>query len=246
MKKKNWLLTIAFAVLSLTIISTCVIGSTYAKFTSGIASGAKVQAAGFLVDGGEVDLSGTFAMVAPGETKATEVTVNYFSQVETVIAASTATITGTGVFDTTDPDGEGQQVSPWVAFLTAYKATSTGTANTNITTSTPLSTVFTISIGSGTGTLAEDFAAAVAAEATSEGSAATLVTGQTTRLNAMGAAETEALEVEVEVNVTWNEVDDVFDTMLGNAIAELLQAQTSVVSYINVSLPLTASQYTGS
>lgn len=101
MKKRNWLMTIAFAVLSLTIVSTMVIGSTYAKFTSQVAGKGTAQAAGFLVAGTIADATAT-SLMAPGEAYEVTVPMTYFSQVLTKISTPGGTnATGTGVFDST-------------------------------------------------------------------------------------------------------------------------------------------------
>lgn len=103
MKKRNWLMTIAFAVLSLTIISTCVIGSTYAKFVSKVGGNGSVNAAGFyLTDGGTLNLASTTAFVGPGNgtAKKENGAVKFFSQEETKITVgqTDSASAGTGVF----------------------------------------------------------------------------------------------------------------------------------------------------
>lgn len=103
MKKRNWLMTIAFAVLSLTIISTCVIGSTYAKFVSKVGGSGSVNAAGFyLTDGGTLNLASTTTFVGPGNGTAEKENgaVKFFSQVETKITVgqTDSASAGTGVF----------------------------------------------------------------------------------------------------------------------------------------------------
>lgn len=103
MKKRNWLMTIAFAVLSLTIISTCVIGSTYAKFVSKVGGNGSVNAAGFyLTDGGTLNLASTTTFVGPGNGTAekTDGAVKFFSQVDTKITVgqTDSASAGTGVF----------------------------------------------------------------------------------------------------------------------------------------------------
>ena len=250
MKKKNWLLTIAFAVLSLTIISTCVIGSTYAKFTTNVEGGAKVQAAGFLVAGSQTNVNVSVGLVAPGVSQHKDATIEYFSQVVTDIsvAQAGATITGTGVLDAVDPDGEGSEVSPWVAMLTAYKATTAGASDAAVTTSTTLADVFTITVGNGTAlTLATDFAAAVATAVSTAG--ITDIAGETfvntgAQLPAMAADADTTVEVTIPVTVTWTSLSNSFDTYLGNRIAELAtDTTTPTPSYITVNLPIVAEQH---
>ncbi len=111
MKKRNWLMTIAFAVLSLTIISTCVIGSTYAKFVSKVGGNGSVNAAGFyLTDGGTLNLASTTTFVGPGNGTAAknDGEVKFFSQVDTKITVgqTDSASAGTGVFayDSSHPE----------------------------------------------------------------------------------------------------------------------------------------------
>ena len=101
MKKRNWLMTIAFAVLSLTIVSTMVIGTTYAKFTSTISNAGTVNAAGFLITGTTVGQDND-VMIAPSESKNVTMTIAYFSQVDTDItsAATMDNSANTGAFST--------------------------------------------------------------------------------------------------------------------------------------------------
>lgn len=90
MKKKNWLLTIAFAVLALTIVSTTVLGGTYAKFVSRVSGGAEAQAAGFKVTaGGTGSIVASAEMIAPEVEISSSSTITYFSQVDTLIAVDT-------------------------------------------------------------------------------------------------------------------------------------------------------------
>ncbi|MBO4570137.1 MAG: hypothetical protein J5689_02865 [Clostridia bacterium] len=234
-KGKNNLLTWVIAIMLLTIISTTAVGFTYAKFVSQISSGGRVQSAGFLITGGSIDVNATVALVAPGETKQTSTSVSYFSQVVTDITAATPTITGTGVFTT----------SNWSSLLTAYKATTAGASDSLVTTSTTLADVFDVTIGNGTSsTLAEDFASAVAAA--SSGS----VTALSSQISAMPANATQSITVPLNVKITWNEISNSFDTFVGNKVAERLQdsniSAAEKVSYINASLPLTATQHTSS
>ncbi|MBQ7452654.1 MAG: hypothetical protein IJS68_00045 [Clostridia bacterium] len=102
MKKRNWLMTIAFAVLSLTIVSTMVIGSTYAMFTSKVAGNSSAEAAGFLI-AGQIDTTAVTTLMAPGEAFYKDITINYFSQVPTKIseAGAASGMEGTGIFKTT-------------------------------------------------------------------------------------------------------------------------------------------------
>ena len=237
MKKKNWLLTIAFAVLSLTIISTCVIGSTYAKFTSNVEGGAKVQAAGFLVSGGTASVGASVGLVAPGVSQHKDATINYFSQVVTEISVAQAgtSISGTGVFTSAN----------WAALLAEYKDATNGIGkdDTNITTSTTLADVFNVTLGSNT--VAEDFAAAVVTAAGTEGITLTTTTsGGHTTITAMPADADTALEVTVPVTVTWVSKGNLFDTFLGNKIAALATDDTTpTASEITVNIPLVAEQY---
>ena len=241
MKKRNWLMTIAFAVLSLTIISTCVIGSTYAKYTSQISTNSGAQAAGFLVTGGNTDVTTADTLIAPGETVEVEATVNYFSQVLTEIGETTAEISGTGIF----------AEDAWAALVADYNAKygTSGTVSTGTDlTHTALTDFITVKIGDGVGTtLAEQFVDAVIA---AKGSSAVTKQG-TNRITAMGKEETTAITVTLAIGVTWKDAveGDAFDTFVGNAIAQNLTAAQygaqKGTSTITVSLPLTATQVIG-
>lgn len=239
MKKRNWLMTIAFAVLSLTIISTCVIGSTYAKFTSQVAGGGKAQAAGFLVAGASTEATVATEMVAPTTTVSAEATINYFSQVDTKIEvtnlseASTG-VTGTGIF------------AVWDAIVTAYNAQAAEgdrVTEANVT----LNKVFTVTLEGQTEgqTLAQAFAAAVAA-ASSGAVTVKTNTADNVVLSAMDKDATDAVQVKFNVQVKWNSISDKFDTFVGNMIAknlkEAVEGATQGKSIIEVSLPITASQ----
>lgn len=242
MKKRNWLMTIAFAVLSLTIISTCVIGSTYAKFTSQVAGGGKAQAAGFLVAGASTEVTVATEMVAPTKAVSAAATINYFSQVDTKIEVTNLSegstgVTGTGIF------------AVWDAIVTAYNdqaAEGDKVQPANVT----LNKVFTVTLESQTEgqTLAQAFAAAVAA-ASSGNSAVTVKTNEADNvvLSAMGKEATDAVQVTFNVQVKWNQISDKFDTFVGNMIAKNLKeaavsGATQGKSIIEVSLPITATQ----
>ena len=242
MKKRNWLMTIAFAVLSLTIISTCVIGSTYAKFTSQVSGGGKAQAAGFLVAGAATEVTVATEMVAPTTAVGAEATINYFSQVETKIEVTNLSegstgVTGSGIF------------AVWDAIVKAYNdqaETADKVEAANVT----LNKVFTVTLEGQTEgqTLAQAFAAAVAA-ASSGDSVVTVKSNDADNvvLSAMGKEATAAVEVKFNVQVKWNSISDKFDTFVGNMIAKNLneaavEGATQGKSIIEVSLPITASQ----
>lgn len=233
MKKRNWLMTIAFAVLSLTIISTCVIGSTYAKFTSQVSGGGKAQAAGFLVAGKEVSADAAVELVAPETTAKSEATIQYFSQVVTEITITgEGDMTGTGVF------------AKWAELVEAYKATDAGNADSAVTTVTALKDVFKVSIDKDESETETDLAIIFAKKvaAASEGK----ITAEGAKLSAMGKDETAAFEVKFNVTVSWTSLSDTFDTFIGNKIYENLTTSQFGAevgkSLINVTLPITASQ----
>ena len=233
MKKRNWLMTIAFAVLSLTIISTCVIGSTYAKFTSQVSGGGKAQAAGFLVAGKEVEAGATVELVAPETTAKSEAKINYFSQVVTEITVTgEGDMTGTGVF------------AKWTELVAAYKETDAGKADTAVTTTTALKDVFKVSIDKDEAETETDLAIIFAKKVAAASGGKVTATGA--QLSAMGKDETTAFEVTFNVTVTWTSLSDTFDTFIGNNIYEnLTTAQFGAEigkSLINVTLPITASQ----
>ena len=230
MKKKNWLLTIAFAVLSLTIISTCVIGSTYAKFTTTVGGNSTAQAAGFLVTGATAN-STADVLLAPG----VEVTVpagitSYFSQVATEITLtnSITSANNTGVF--TDAN--------WALLIAYFNAHVASDADHQV--GAALTVGQLIAMGGTTGTSAGLAAAIYAAGDDHENSntntvwASTYTSGEV--LPAMKATATAALTLSaINVTLTWvspkvgnTETDnDQFDTFVGNCIAKLAMADAA-------------------
>lgn len=260
MKKRNWLMTIAFAVLSLTIISTCVIGSTYAKFTSNVSANAGVKAAGFMVGSTGTDtatIDASTAVTAPGESKMASIGFNYYSQVTTEFTVDGEgtgyKLTGTGVFaDYT------ALLNGFDAWLEAKqdKGEFTGVvANTVKTAKASLNNWFTVTFTSdadgktpieGTG-MNEAFAAAVRAAATAQG--VTLKTEETgNKVGAMPEDATTVLEIKDSfyAKITWvttNSADDnAWDTYVGEKVAAGNTADETSWSGITVALSVTASQ----
>lgn len=260
MKKRNWLMTIAFAVLSLTIISTCVIGSTYAKFTSKVSANAGVKAAGFMVGSTGTDtatIEAATAVTAPGEAKMAPITFNYYSQVTTEFTVDGAgtgyTLTGTGVFADYDALKNG-----FAAWLTAKQAKGefTGVDAKDVTDAkAALTDWFTVTFTSdaegnntiaGTG-MAEAFAAAVRTAAGTAG--VSLVTPETgNKVGAMPKDAQAALEItnSFYAKITWattnSAADNAWDTYVGEKVAEGNTAETAKWSGITVALSVTASQ----
>lgn len=256
MKKKNWLMTIAFAVLALTIVSTCVIGSTYAKFTQQLNSSASVKAAGFLVTAGTQSNIAATEVIEPGETLEVVVPITYFSQVNTNITAE-GTLTGAGVLNST----------AWTALISAYNTAYELTGGNAV--AYTINDIFAVKVSYNTGTdtwatasadLAGTFCDAVVAHAGS--SAVTKAGAQATGwyLTPMAAAETDAITFNLKVTVTWKsdyaaeaEVNR-FDTFVGNYIYNMLHASTGddavlgvttpTATTISLSLPITAEQRT--
>lgn len=262
MKKRNWLMTIAFAVLSLTIISTCVIGSTYAKFTSKVSANAGVKAAGFMVGSTGTDtatIEAATAVTAPGESKMASIGFNYYSQVTTEFTVDGAgtgyTLTGTGVFAEEKYEA---LLNGFNAWLTAKQAKGEFTgvdAETVKTAKATLDDWFTVTFTSdaagqkpigGTG-MNEAFAAAVRAAATAQ--SVTLKTNETgNKVGAMPDNATKALEIKDSfyAKITWattNSADDnAWDTYVGEKVAEGNTAEVTSWSGITVALSVTASQ----
>ena len=229
MKKKNWLLTIAFAVLSLTIISTCVIGSTYAKFTTTVGGNSTAQAAGFLVTGATAN-STADVLLAPG----VEVTVpagitSYFSQVATEITLDSeiTSANNTGVF--TDAN--------WALLIAYFNDHVASDADHHVGSALTVAQVITMggTAGTSAGLAAAIYNAGVTTEPASTVWTETYSSG--TVLPAMKATETAALTLSaINVTLTWTtpkcltntEVDnDEFDTFVGNCIAKLLMADAA-------------------
>ena len=241
MKKRNWLMTIAFAVLSLTIVSTMVIGTTYAKFTSTISGNTTVRAAGFLITGSTASVSDSI-LIAPGKTENVEIALKYFSQVDTVIssAANANNDGNTGVFTSTNWDAI-------VAFYEAHAGTGAGSLyryfgiDAKVAEATQEHPYDGIPGGTAFGTgnepevadlIAVDGDGMVAAflkkisdnnTTTGLGTGALAVkTGGLVK--AMAADATNPLTVALTVPVAWTTHTvggDVFDTLIGNCIAAL-------------------------
>lgn len=242
MKKRNWLMTIAFAVLSLTIISTCVIGSTYAKFVSKVSGSANGQAAGFLF-AGTTTAADAEALIAPNQTDGQDVSVsvNYFSQVKTAISATSATSAAgnTGAFTAANFQAIVDFYNANFALLRSEFSNDVGgTEDTNVTggkailaeTAMTVDKFIKISAAAEEGKdLADAFVAALIAseDAKNAGAngAALSATGKT--IEAMGAGQKKAITVDLKVNVKWvsdANGGDVFDTLVGNAIYALLSS----------------------
>ncbi|MBQ7579452.1 MAG: hypothetical protein IJT25_02860 [Clostridia bacterium] len=276
MKKRNWLMTIAFAVLSLTIVSTMVIGTTYAKFTSTISNAGTVRAAGFLITGSTTGQAAN-VLIAPGESKDITVNIKYFSQVDTEITAAAAgdNTANTGAFSATN----------WAAIKSFF--------NTNYA---ALNTYFGITgegaaTGAMTATNPSDLITVNNTQMLTQFATNAQTAGLTTQtvdshlyIKAMGYNESTAESVTVTVPVTWQTDTtgkDTLDTLIGNCIAALLNvagestnrfanqtvsgtsvtlnygtgldlvltldtAATALPSEISVNAGFTATQYTGS
>ncbi len=224
MKKRNWLMTIAFAVLSLTIISTCVIGSTYAKFVSKVNGSGKAQAAGFLIVAGEAASTSAEenVLMAPGVTAGYKMTINYFSQVVTnikTVEGADNGATGTGVFTA-------ENWKKLVAFYNAHiddiKA-AIGADGAAVDANLEYTSLIQVKNGNGE-TIDKAFVSAVVAK-----NAALAVDGNATQLKAMAADATEAIAVELTVTAKWEsdaKGGDLFDTFIGNCIAAFEQGTT--------------------
>ena len=223
MKKRNWLMTIAFAVLSLTIVSTMVIGTTYAKFVSQVNSTGSAQAAGFLV-AGTVATTQINTIMAPGVTADQTVSLKYFSQVDTQITAlsNDASLAATGVFDETT----------WNALVTFYNSNwqkignalgygvyasgtpdtltlNTGYHGAAVAANLDQTALLTVTAGEGGNTVAQEFIAQVftnnANKTAAYGSTAALKTTTTTNdtIPAMLPAYDSVLTANLDISVAW-------------------------------------------
>jgi len=221
MKKKNWLLTLALGVLSLTIISTCVIGSTYAKYTSTITSSASIQAAGFLVTGGNATVSGGNVMLAPGLSDNAAIgNISYFSQVATTVTVEAVVddAQSTGVFTATN----------WAALVTYYN-THVATTGHEVDSDLAVSDLITIT-NSAANSIADAIFTAGGSTAFGDGTH----TAGTNTLPAMVAGANSAVTASgVSVTFAWTTSADVtndeFDTFVGNVIY-LLANNTTITS----------------
>ena len=248
MKKRNWLMTIAFAVLSLTIISTCVIGSTYAKFVSNVGANAGAKAAGFNVSGGEsstVTINQDTVTIGPAESATSAISFTYFSQVETEFVAADGTgvtITGTGVF----ADFEALKTG-FAEWLTAKQDGGEFTdVEATIADSKTLEDMFEVTFTSDDAgetpiagaSMAEAFAQAVRTAGSLGGTGA--------KVDAMADTATTALTINDSfyAKITWvsthSNDDNAWDTYVGEKVEEQIVAGTW--SGIQVSLAITAQQ----
>lgn len=242
MKKRNWLMTIAFAVLSLTIISTCVIGSTYAKFVSKVGGNGSVQAAGFmLTDGGSLNFTDTKVIGPDGGSGDTTATIKYFSQVATILtfAEDAADAQGTNAFTTanwtalrTFYNENFDAIATYFGYGTAAEGKVDGGPAANGTTLTgaklgdgeALSARGLIKVSSGEGTIRSQFKTALEdahLTVTEEGTAALKVT-------AMDANTAAVVSVTVTSNIKWttltydtSKANNLFDTYVGYIVAQL-------------------------
>ena len=249
MKKRNWLLTIAFAVLSLTVISTCVIGSTYAKFVSNVGASAGVKAAGFNVSstggGSSVTIDADTVLIGPSKSQTTAITFSYYSQVLTEFVAdsgSGVSLTGVGVFANFETLKTG--FSDWLS-AKQDNGEFEGVQATDIESKT-LESMFTVTFTSDAAgntpisgsSMAEAFAAAVRAEGSLGGSG--------TQVEAMASSATTALTIDDSfyAKITWvsthSDIDNAWDTYVGEKIAE--SNASSTWSGVQVSLAITAQQ----
>lgn len=253
MKKRNWLMTIAFAVLSLTIISTCVIGSTYAKFVSKVGGNGSVQAAGFmLTDGGALNFKDT-KVIGPsqgsGDSKAT---IKYFSQVATILtfAEDAEDAEGTNAFTTANwtalrsfYNDNFDAIATYFGYGTAAEGkvdggtTANGTALTGakLGDTEALSARGLIKVSSGEGSIQSQFKTALEA-------AGLTVTedAKALKVSAMTADTKKVVSVEVTSNITWetltydtSKANNLFDTYVGYIIAAL-QDETNLAGNVEV------------
>ena len=229
-------MTIAFAILSLTIVSTMVIGTTYAKFTSTISNAGTVNAAGFLITGTTVGQANN-VMIAPSQSENVTMTIAYFSQVDTDItsAATMDNSANTGAFSTANWSSIKTFFNTNYAALNTYFGIESPNAATGAVTATNPSDLILVNT---TGLLA-NFASAMQT-ASNTASAGLTITNNTTslRISAMDYEASAPLTVSVTVPVTWQTDTtgkDTFDTLIGNCIAALLNPEDGVYGNVTVS-----------
>lgn len=242
MKKRNWLMTIAFAVLSLTIISTCVIGSTYAKFVSKVGGNGSVQAAGFmLTDGGALNFKDTKVIGPDGGSGDTAATIKYYSQVATILtfAEDAEDAEGTNAFTTANWTALRSFYNDNFDAIAAYFGYGTATAEGKVDGGTTangtaltgaklgdteaLSARGLIKVSSGKGTIQSQFKTALAA-------AGLTVTeeAKALKVTAMDANTAAVVSVTVTSNIKWttltydtSKANNLFDTYVGYIVAQL-------------------------
>ena len=228
MKKRNWLMTIAFAILSLTIVSTMVVGTTYAKFTSTISNAGTVNAAGFLITGTTVGQASN-VMIAPSQSEDVTITIAYFSQVDTEItsAATMDNSSNTGAFSTANWSAiKTFFAAHYDALNTYYGITGAGAATGAATAINPSDLILVDQSD-----LLDNFGSAAETAGLTVDDTSGLI------ISAMGYDATAPVELEVVVPVTWQTDTtgkDTFDTLIGNCIAALLNPVAN--TYANVTL----------
>ena len=248
MKKRNWLMTIAFAVLSLTIISTCVIGSTYAKFVSKVGGNGSVQAAGFmLTDGGALNFKDTKVIGPDGGSGDTAATIKYYSQVATILmfAEDAEDAEGTNAFTTANwtalrsfYNDNFDAIATYFGYGTAAEGkvdggtTANGTALTGakLGDTEALSARGLIKVSSGEGTIQSQFKTAL------EGAGLTVTEdGKALKVTAMGADVADVVSVTVTSNIKWttltydtSKASNLFDTYVGYIVAQLQLTENAV------------------
>lgn len=248
MKKRNWLMTIAFAVLSLTIISTCVIGSTYAKFVSKVGGNGSVQAAGFmLTDGGALNFKDTKVIGPDGGSGDTAATIKYYSQVATILtfAEDAEDAEGTNAFTTANwtalrsfYNDNFDAIATYFGYGTAAEGKVDGGTTANGTALTgaklggteALSARGLIKVSSGEGTIQSQFKTALV------GAGLTVTEdGKALKVTAMGADVADVVSVTVTSNIKWttltydtSKANNLFDTYVGYIVAQLQLTENAV------------------
>ncbi|MBQ7579329.1 MAG: hypothetical protein IJT25_02215 [Clostridia bacterium] len=232
MKLTKKLVLIVCVMLVTTLVSFSVIGTTYAKYVSGIYSHSEIQAAGFLIQG-ETPANATIegsTKIAPGESATINVPIVYFSQVPTSFrTASNVHLVGFGAladFDLLTTEFEGYK-----ARLGKYGITPTS-----------LSQSFSITFGNSVDVCSEMITLLRA-----EG--LRLMTPEDSTftdpiISPMSASATSALHLTMPITITWinhaTKTWDAWDTFLGEKFY-----QSNVASGVQIKLELVAEQYQG-
>ena len=230
MKNKRKIFIVALAaIMFLAIVSTVVLGATYARFVTTISDSATSQVAGFYISGGvtnqeEILESEQVALLAPGETVEVELQISYFAQVNTQITmTSNSPISGTGAFANFDA-----LVSEFVEEYPTY--------DTDLLPAS-LGEMFSVKISN-----SADLASAIANSIRTSGG----LGGYADYVEAMPASATSSIVVTIPVIIKWestNGASDLWDTFVGNKIATLI-INSDVKSLVSVDLGLKVEQVT--
>ena len=228
--EKMWMITCFMLVL--TLVSFSIIGTTYAKYVSGIYSRTEIQAAGFLIQG-ETPVTATISAstkIAPGDSVTINVPINYFSQVPTSFrTASNIHLSGFGV------------LADFSQLLNDYQAYKTRLNKTGYT-PTDLSDSFTVTFGNNL-TVVQEMIVLLQAQGL------TLLTPTDNTftdpiISPMSASASSSFRLSMPITIRWinhqSNLWDTWDTFLGEKFY-----QSNVASGVQIEMQLVAEQYQG-